>query len=206
MIKNILGVFIALSILGCAVFSPQYLTIIVALPFIYFILKRFSHHFFIQKHLFFISLLVFLLVFTLNYTIINHTNIVVRHDVQTFVITSENACVQKTKEISLIILCNEKPFFDFENSTYTPLPKSSKFSVISVDSDSNNFNHSVIVKMQDNKQNISFIQIKNDEIGQFQVKEIPQSITNDFLIQMSYIAAIPVAFAFIAALSYLFLL
>lgn len=204
MIKKKLGIFIALFILVCAVFSPQYITLIVALPFIYMIFKIFSHESAINRELSFISFIIFFWVFTLNYIIINHTNIVVRHDAEEFIITSDNACLEKTKKISIIILCDEKKIFNFDNITYMLIQKDTSYEVISVDSNSENFNHSVIVKLKDSNGRENFVQIKNDEIGKFKINGKTQPITNNFFIQLSYIAAIPIFLAFIATFGYLF--
>ena len=204
MIKKILGIFIALSILFCAVFSPQYITLIIALPFIYIIFKIISHKNAISSDLLFISFITFFWVVTFNYIIINHTNIVLRHDAEEFVITSENACLQKTKKISIIILCNEKKISNFDNITYMPIQKDKSYKVISVDSNSENFNHSVIVKLKDFNGRENFVQIKNDEIGNFKINGKTQLITNNFFIQPSYTAAIPIFLAFIVIFGYLF--
>ena len=75
---------------------------------------------------------------------------------------------------------------------------------MSVDSNSENFNHSVIIKLKEMNGSEVFIQIKNDEIGNFKINNKTQPITNIFFIQLSYIAAIPIFLAFIATFGYLF--
>ena len=193
-----------MSILVCAVFSPQYITLIISLPFIYIIFKIISHKNAINSDLLFISFITFFWVVTFNYIIINHTNIVVRHDAEEFVITSDNTCLQKTKKISIIISCDEKRIFNFDNITYMPIKKDISYKVISVDSNSENFNHSVIVKLKDSNGRENFVQIKNNEIGNFKINGKTQPITNNFFIQLSYTAAIPIFLAFIVIFGYLF--
>lgn len=204
MIKKFLGIFIALFLVVCSVFSPQYITAIIALPFIYLVLKIFTYKKFIDNYIFFISLITFFLVFTLNYIIINHTNIVIRHDVQQLLITSDNACLQKNEEILILISCDEKPFLNLKELTYLPVQKGHSYKIISVENDSENFIHSVILKMEDNKKNIIYSQIKNNKIGEFKINNKTVSITNNFLIYLSYIATIPIFLSFIVIFSYFF--